>query len=252
MREAFTYMFKDNCFGKKVLMYLTISFIASLFISYSQINTCAGMCPIASKPTVNPVDSITPIVFQIIGILINMIIVGYFFTAIKAISSQSNNIILPFFSIKNNFVKGFKFNLVMFATIIIYSFAFGLLQSFYNTYIFAKISLGILLLFYTISGSAFVWFFAQEEKFTTFFNFKKVLTLISRNVKKYIKFSLIIIGILLLSIALSFTIELIIANLTNSIILAMIISTLVITIFATYINFVTMYLIAKSIKESVV
>ena len=248
MKEAFIYMFKDNCFWKKAITYFFVSFIACLFISYSQINTCSGMCPVASKPTVISVNSISPIIYQLIGIFINMIVAGYFLSSIKAITSQTSNIVLPFFSFRNNFVKGFKFNLSVFTTIILYSFTFGLLYSFYSTATFAKIGFIILLIFYIFTGVAFVWLFAQEEKFITFFNFKKVIIKIKEDIKNYIKYVLIIAGILLISIAVTFVIELLISNFVKDIIIAMVITTLITTVFATYINFVNMHLIAKSIK----
>ena len=48
MREAFVYMFKDNCFGKKAILYFTLSFIASVCSAYALMHSCTGACPITT------------------------------------------------------------------------------------------------------------------------------------------------------------------------------------------------------------
>ena len=109
------------CVIKKAFVYLIIGFIANAFVAYSQMNTCAGMCPINPTPSVSTVTPLNSVIFHLIGIFINMIIAGYSINAISAISKQENNFILPFFNYGNCFLKGFKFNLAIIFTVVIYT-----------------------------------------------------------------------------------------------------------------------------------
>ena len=67
MREAFTFMFKDNYFYKKAFVYLILSFIANVFIAYAQINSCTGGCPLSTRPEVLPNTLISTTILNILG-----------------------------------------------------------------------------------------------------------------------------------------------------------------------------------------
>ena len=93
MREAFTYMFKDTMFGKKAFTYWFICFFTLLLAGAPEV----FKTPIATQaPTVNSVSNPFLIVLPLASILLYAILGGYYFTGIKAIFEQKNNIVLPF------------------------------------------------------------------------------------------------------------------------------------------------------------
>ena len=85
MREAFTYMFKDNCYYKKALIYLVLNFIANSLIAYAQMNSFTGVCPINSKPEVLPNELLGTTILSFTGFLVNMFVLGYFLNCVEAI-----------------------------------------------------------------------------------------------------------------------------------------------------------------------
>ena len=92
MKEAFTYMFKDNKFWAKGLSYLFLIFTANLLLNYAQ--TLLPPCPrcTVALPWQYWVCFIS-------GTLINLIAVGYIFSCIKALVEQEENPILPLINI---------------------------------------------------------------------------------------------------------------------------------------------------------
>ena len=50
MREAFTYMFKDNCFYKKAFVYFILSFIPMTILAIADMSSCSNSCQIGLSP----------------------------------------------------------------------------------------------------------------------------------------------------------------------------------------------------------
>ena len=98
MREAFTYMFKDTMFGKKAFTYWVISFLALLLAGTLEV----FKTPVATQAPV--VNSVSNPFLILLPLLLFAILGGYYFSGVKAIFEQKNNIVLPFINPWKNFV----------------------------------------------------------------------------------------------------------------------------------------------------
>lgn len=246
MREAFTYMFKDNCYYKKAFIYLILNFIANAFLAYAQINSCSGGCPLSSRVDVLPNTYINNIVFNLLGAVANLFVLGYFFSAIDAITKQTNNIVLPLFNIKNCFLKGLKFYIAIFLItllLVLLSIPLG----FVNNIISSVIMLGVML-FYLVFASSFFWSFANNSKLLTFFNIREAFKNVIKTPATYFKNILFILLVTIISIILAYCFELLFGFFIKSPFITMIFSTLISATLSAYFGFVNMFLIAKSIK----
>ncbi len=250
MREAFIYMFKDNCYYKKALIFLLLSFIESACIAYSQMNNCTGMCPYSSGNLFIP-NKTNALVFQIIGLVFNSLVVGYFNTCVEAITKQINNIILPFFNCINCLLKGLKYFVAVLIPIILFALIIGFLQVF--NLLLAKIIFVLLLVLYLIFGMAFIWLFANEKSFWAFLLYKKALINVLKAPLNYFKHLLFVLIASAIAIGLKFVFEFIFALLPLNALATMLIATFISAVISAYFTFVLVYLIAKSIKpDSVV
>lgn len=246
MKEAFTYMFKDNCYYKKALVFLILTFIESACIAFAQMNSCAGMCPFSAGEGIFTPNKTNVLIFQLIGLLFNLLVVGYFNTCVEAITKQVNNIILPFFNIVNCFFKGLKYFVAIFIPIVLYSFIIGFIQVF-NPLV-ANIVLGIILLLYLVLSIGFIWLFANEKSFFAFLSFRKVIKKVIQSPLNYFKYLLFIAIVCVLTFTLKFAFEFIFALFPISPLVTMLISTLMSAVISAYLTFVLVYLTAKSIK----
>ena len=250
MREAFTYMFKDPGYNDKAIMYFVICFIALALLAspeISNLNT-AGM---SQSPKVTPISNPIFAILPLLGVLFNWIITGYYLTCVQAITKQNQNYVLPFINIGGSFIKGFKFTIATILITLVLTLL-GFIFAFVGPIGISLYSISLLVLLF-IFGNAFMWLFANEGKLSTFFAWKKVSKLVSGNCKNYFK-NLFILILITIAGALVSTIFMFLFNfLVSNMYVAWILTSLEGAIVASYTAFVSMYLIAKSIKvESVV
>lgn len=250
MREALTYMFKDNCFYKKAFIYLALSFIESACIAFAQMNSCTGACPVTTSNGIFIPDKTNTIVFQIAGCLLNFLILGYFNTCVNAITKQINNIVLPFFNFTTSLIKGLKYFAAILLPVIIFSLIIGILHEI--NILASNIFLTIIMLFYLVFGVAFFWLLANENKILTFFNYKKAITKVLEAPARYFKYVFFISIICALTFILNFIVGFIFALFNLNLLATMLLINLITAIIGTYTAFVTMHLIAKSIKPETV
>ena len=128
MREAFVYMFKDNYFGKKAILYFTLSFIASVCSAYALMHSCTGACPITTGNGIFIPNKTNTVIYQMLGFLFHLLILGYFNICINAITKQVNNIVLPFFNFTSSLLKGLKYFLAILLPVVSFALITGILQ----------------------------------------------------------------------------------------------------------------------------
>lgn len=246
MREAFVYMFKDNCFGKKAILYFTLSFIASVCSAYALMHSCTGACPITAGNGIFIPNKTNTVIYQMLGSLFHLLILGYFNICINAITKQVNNIVLPFFNFTSSLLKGLKYFLAILFPVVSFALITGILQEI--NILAANLFLTIILFFYLIFSIAFFWLLANENKFLTFFSYKKAIKKVLEAPAKYFKSIIFISLICVLTFIINFIIGFIFALFNLSLLTTMLSANLVASIVSTYTAFVSMFLIAKSIN----
>ena len=247
MREAFTYMLKDNCYYKKALVFMILTFIETACLAYAQMNSCTGACPYSMNSGVFVPNKTNALLFQVIGLIFNLIVVGYFNTCLEAVTKQVNNIVLPFINLWNNFLNGLKYFVAVFIAALVYILSLGLLYAL-NLYVAKTVSI-LVLLFYIIFSSAFLWLFANNKSFFAFLNYKKLFLKIKEAPKNYFKYLGFLAMLLIISATLKFIIDFIITLLPLNLLFTMLISTFFTSLLSAYFSFVFIYLIAKSLKQ---
>lgn len=248
MREAFTYMFKDNCYYKKALVFLLLTFIESACLGFAQMNSCNGMCPLDLSSGIFTPSKTNALIFQLTGLIFNFLVLGYFNTCIEAITKQVNNIILPFFNFINSITKGIKYIIAIAMPIVLYGLLIGILQVINP--IVATIATIAVLLFYLIFGVGFVWLFANEKSFFTFFCYRRIINEVKNAPRNYFKNLLFIIITTILIVILNFITEFLFALFKLNPLITMLVTTFVSSIISAYLTFVLVYFIAKSIKTN--
>ena len=256
MREAFTYMFKDTMFGKKAFTYWVISFLALLLAGALEV----FKTPVATQaPTVNSVSNPFLIVLPLASILLYAILGGYYFTGIKAIFEQKNNIVLPFINPWKNFVKGAKFGIAQsLPTLILLAiiYLFFLRTPLFATNIvkiFSIVLVVIFCTFYFIYTNAFYLLFANEDKIFAYFRWKKVCEMLKNTNKKiYFRNLFLVIIVDVLGGLLSSLFTYIFNFLVKNTYVAWIVTSAEGALIAGCTAFVTMYLVAKSFEAETV
>ena len=262
MLEAFSYMFKDNKYINKALIYFVFALLMNFCTIYSQTfsPSCAGgECPVQSDPQVY--------IWMIAGAVIGLIPLGYQFSCIKALMEQKENYVLPTFNIAKNIWLGFKSLLgstllgVIFGLIgIVFAIVFGIIAglcghdkaSALGILIVAGIILVALaliaILAISIFSIAFTWIFANTGWITSYIRFKRAFQLIKTNPSTYwIAFGLmILIGFVAGIFGL---VGPIIGALTGSKFIASLIGSCIIALLSSYTAFASAFLVAKSIKS---
>lgn len=253
MREAFIYMFRDPMFGKKAFTYWVICFFALLLAGAVEVFKTS----IATQsPAVNSVSNPFLILLPLVSILLYAILGGYYFTCVKAIFEQKNNIVLPFINLWKNFVKGTKFGIAqsiptLILLAIIYSLATPIFTT--NNLIFASVLVIIFCTFYFIYSNAFYLLFANEGKFLTYFRWKKVCVMLKNaNKKIYFKNLFLVLFVDILGGLLSSLFTYIFNALITNTYVAWILTSAEGALIAGCTAFVTMYLVAKSIDPQTV
>ena len=249
MREAFTYMFKDPGYNNKATVYFVICFISLALMASPEIANLNSTAVIQG-PKVAPVTNPTFMFLPILGSIFNWILCGYYFTCVQALTQQNQNYVLPFLKIGGSFLKGIKFTIAIILISIVLT-TLGVLLSVTGPIGIAIFAILAFLLF-VIWGNAFMWLFANEGKFSTYFAWKKVTRLVSENSKTYFKNWFLLILLTLAGAIASILFMLLFNFLVNNIYLAWILTSIEGAIIASYTAFVGMYLIAKSIKPETV
>lgn len=248
MREAFTYMFKDPRYNDKAIAYFVICTLSLALMGapeLASINTLLADGPKVTTTT-SPLFTILPV----IGMVFNMILCGYYYTCVQALTRQNQNYILPFINIPSSFIKGLKLFIAVFLFLIVTGIACALFT--FAGQLGVVICYTLFLLLFSICANAFLWLFSNEGKISTFLAWNKAFKLISANSKTYFT-NLIILGLITLAGALASTLFLFLFNfLVSNIYVAWILTSIEGAIIASYTAFVSMFLIAKSIKPETV
>lgn len=192
MKNAFTYMFKDNMWFKKSLLIFALlllqmgcPLISGALSRFSetivQENISAAFCCL-----------IAILIISGIGFVASILYCGYFINCIKAVSVQKENIVLPFVNIKQNLITGFKYTVAV-ALYILEMIGVILIPLFLLAIPATKI-LGVVLLIIAILFVVFIFFtcsmgfvrlFAETESMTAFAKFKQIPELIKDKKKQY-------------------------------------------------------------------
>lgn len=250
MREAFTYMFKDPGYDKKAITYFVIC-LCSLALTMSpelaNITTpnFAEAAKVA-KPS-NPIFTFLPI----IGNFFSLLLAGYHLNCVEAITKQNQNIVLPFFNLATAFVRGIK-NVIasLFMTLV-------LVLLFIPCIIGGKIAIAVgtvlLILFLLYFFNALMWIFANEDKLTSYMAWKKAIKLVAQNKGTYFVNWLLLITLTIAGGILSSALMILFNFLLGNAYTAWLATSVESAIIASYVAFVGMYLVAKSIRpDSVV
>lgn len=251
MREAFTYMFKDTMFAKKAFAYCFICFVTLLAAGAPD---ALKTTIVAQTPTIDSVPNPFLNLFLLIAILLYAILGGYYFSGIKAISEQKNNIVLPFINPWKNFTKGTKFGIAyLLPNIIIAGIVYFLIQTYitqFNIIVIPTIILAIAFCsFYFIYSNIFYLLFANEGKFLTYFRWKKACeTLKNANKKVYFKNLFLVVFVNILGGLLSSSFNHIFNYLITNNHVTWVISSIEGAIIEGFTAFVTMYLVGKAIE----
>lgn len=254
MREAFTYMFKDNCFWKKAGVFFLLSILTSFLMGYGDSCNNTGGCPLSQAPQVEPVTDLFSIGLNLLGLFFGALLCGYYFNIIEAISKQEKNIVLPFFNFGSCLVKGFKFtiaSILLFLVLILVGaiFIFLLNKSPFWGIIVETVLLVVCSIFFAIISMGVIWNYANTNQILSIFAWKKVFNLIKANKVSY--YSALGFCVLTAIAAMIVTTILVIISvfMIDSATIASIVFLVIATIIASYTAFVYMYLIAKSIKQ---
>lgn len=250
MREAFTYMFKDNKFWIKGLCYLGLIFLSNLLTNYAQ--TLVPDCPKCAIAT--PWQYWVCIV---VGAIVNLIPLGYMLTCMKALIDQDETCVLPYINPLKNLYKGFKYAIALLSmliplfvlTLIIIAIITGITSGSVYGLIISKILLISVIIGFTIIYTGFNWMFANKDTYLNFYNFKKVFEIIKSGKKHYF----LSVGLICLMFVLSSVAELIFATTAGISLIPTLYGLVIVGVLAgittTYITFVNCYLTAKSIKK---
>jgi len=228
VREAFTYMFKDNKFLEKGFIYYIFAFLEMLFALFLQ--------------TLSQNRNIQGLLyFSLLGLFITIILIGYRVKCIKALTIQNNNYLLPFFEVGNCIKLGIK----AFLAIIFASLVWGLLC------IIPFVNIIIILLAFIFFGYFFMaydWIFSNTEGLNSFLRIKLAWKLIAYAKGNYFKsFIMNIVAAILCEIPAILLYVLLNLSLPHGMSVN-IFKTLFMAIFATYQTFISVYIVAKSIK----
>ncbi len=247
MKTAFLYMFKDNMFLKKATtLSLLIFTITAMLGAPELLNT------ISSMPEVNKVA--IPIIhwLPILALPLLFIQYGYMATSIKAIMQQDSSVILPFLNLRISAVKGFKIFLAIILALLFLTLLGAveyLIAGVLKNPVLVVIIQFIVATFVLFYITALLWIFALEEKVLSLFAFRKATNLIKNNFKKYL---LSIALIFLINVVSAFLSSMIIYGLNylfNNIYMVWLLSSLIGAIIACYVIYVSVFLVARSIKN---
>lgn len=253
MRESFTYLFKDN---KWLIKFLTVFIFIGIFTYGSHFYLVQNR----NSEFVLPFRFWFPMA---IGCLASYIILfGYKIINVKAFQVTNTNKIIPFMKLATDFKTGFKYAcaLAMFHFCWYFLLAvFGLMVGFsfvtQNKFLITFSGSLMLLTFvsyityWLISEFGYIYMFAKNPSFLTFFKIKELFSGIWNHKKQYF----IALGLnILLSISvfgLYILINYLLICKLNAI-AALLINTIIMAVAGTYKFFVSNMLISKSLEEN--
>ena len=234
MKEAFTYMLKDNKIVQKALTYFGLILISGLCTNFSQFLTPKHACNI----------SISCLVLGLIGIFLSMITSGYGISCKRAIVEQKENIVLPFLKFGSNLFSGFKFGVAItllvlaITAVIMISAIIGKLLS----PVIPVIVIALLCLFIVCYAIAFTYIFVTTDSWLSFFKIKQATKIIAS--WQYWKNVLVMMGLSVISAVISSLVSFIFKGAAD-----VIINTTVMSIIGSYFVFVFSYLVANCAKQ---
>jgi len=171
MKEAFTYMFKDEKFWQKAFMYFIVIFCVNVLTFYST--------------SIPKTQTVSILVLTLLSHLIMLISLGYAFSCIKYLMRKPEEIVLPSVDLWPNFISGLKYIAGAFLLILAVSVV-------YVPILLTKLPilnlLFVVLLFAVFGGLylAFICLFSEKEMITNYFRFPSVLKIVKDNIGKYI------------------------------------------------------------------
>ena len=235
MKNAFSYMFKDEKFWQKALMYFLIVFVANVLLYYSVI-----------LPSKDPVTS--PFV-PLIAHLIMMINIGYGFTLIKAIMEQPDEMVLPSVNVLPNLWLGFKYSVSVLLIVLVIAIVGALIIPFVVTMpVVNAISILLLIVAFLVFFMAFRCLFAQKGMITTYFRFPTAIKMIKENLSKYFVAVLLYSVLIVLVGVINFAVMSVFGGLVSDRLVVSLITGFIVSILATYMVFVNSYITAKAVK----
>ena len=240
MREAFNYMFKDNFFKQKLVIYFVFVFCSMFCMNL--VNTSL----IGNSKNTTSLLSLLVMVFLFIPS-------GYMISAIKAIICQKENIVLPVFNYKNNFLTGFKYfvsamlpcfllAIVSMVVVFIVGIVSGILKMKLLFLICSIIVVIFPILLIAYFMLAFVRIFAEAGAWTSFLQFKRAHELIKKS-PSYNK----CFGVFFLINTLLAIVSALIFAVCGKALVLFITGTIIVGIISTYFAFVNMYIMAKAV-----
>ncbi|MBR2429857.1 DUF4013 domain-containing protein [bacterium] len=266
MREAFTYMFKDNCFYKKAFVYFILSFIPMTILAIADMNFNSNSCQIGLAPVALSSVKMEALCYDLLAIFFYVLSAGYFITSLEAVIIQKTNIILPFFNFEYCLKKGFRFALSIALTLLVWGLPLLFLAKCSSIFFKgASILFGILLVLvinflvvvfifvlYGVFYNYLMYLYAKDGKFTTFISLRQALKFIIEPPKTYFKYWSVLILLNLINLALVYLSERLFGLFDNSY-LTMVLTNIISCTLGTYSAYVSLILISKSVKtDSVV
>ena len=241
MKEAFSYMFKDNMFKQKWAAYFCFTFLGAFFTN------------LGNSPALGSLKIYAPL-FLVLGVVIMFIPSGYIIACIRALAGQKENYVLPAFNYKHNTFTGFKF----WVAVLILSLIFGIGCAVFSAVIaviagilkarilaivgitFVMVLPLLIIAYYTLALNRI---FADTDSWISFIKFKEATAMI-KNAAHYNKWFFIFIPLNILSGIISGVLSALGAGSIGG----LVITTLISAMLASYVAFVNAFITAKCIE----
>lgn len=242
MREAFSYMFKDNLFKRKWVIYFVFSFFSAFCINLSNVPFLGISKDVA-------------FFLQLLGMVFFFIPAGYMISSVKTIILQKENIVLPMFNYKKNFFTGFKYCVsnmllifvVLTVNLILSFIVAGLIAAVLKVkaIVIAGIAAVMILsvLFLAYYFLAFVRIFIETEAWTSFLKLKKAKELIKKSSMYNRCFGLFMLVNVLMGI-----ISVIVLTIFGKTLILFILASVIIGAISAYAAFINMFIMAKAVN----
>lgn len=254
MEKAFSYMFKDNMFKNKAILYCVLAF-GVFYLSR-----------ISDLYAKNEHTIMYAIIAYIIYCILYLPMIGYFVSCTKVIMDKEDNIVLPFLNFGKSLWLGLKY---LFSSVV-FSLLFGLLAVGLIIIPVILVSLGnpaltilgailflvsllllvVLFIAFLIYIPALICIFAKTEWITSFCRFARATKLIKNDPGQYFISILLYIGIVLV-MGVIVAIPIIIVTFTGNIGI-LFAGSLLYALIATYVVYTTSYIIAKSVDSKLI
>lgn len=242
MKEAFNYMFKDNCILKKATIYFAFSLFGTFFINLGD-SDCMGFSKLVS------------LLFVLIGSAFMFIPTGYFLNSVKVLRGRHDRYVLPVFNYRNNLITGFKYMAAIFIMCMVVGLIctiatgiFGIISGLFNSMLFLAITLSfiviipVIFVFYYIMALTGV--FINTSSWLSFMRFKAANIIRHRAARYNSAFWMFALVNLLFGSVISF-----IKFFLGKSIVGLAVVSFISTLIGAYIVFVNAFIYAKAIEE---